>query len=261
MDEAAIRQLLAQVADASCSVEQGVAALRTLPFESVDGFAKLDHHRGFRRGVPEAVYCAGKTPDQVAAIFDRMCLKHARVLGTRATQEHALAAQGIRPELHYDPLARCIWFDRTPTESRMDGALIVTAGTSDIGVAAEAAITLHLLGLNAPQIHDVGVAGIHRLLAQLPVLRQAQVLIVIAGMEGALPSAVAGLVPAPVIAVPTSVGYGASFGGLAALLGMLSGCAPGVGVVNIDNGFGAACLAASMLQRQVQKQVGDPVPE
>ncbi len=130
---------------------------------------------------------------------------------------------------------------------RQEGALIVTAGTSDIPVAAEAAITLEMLGLAAPQIHDVGVAGIHRLLARLPALRQARVLLVIAGMEGALPSAVAGLVPAPVIAVPTSIGYGASFGGLAALLGMLSGCAPGVGVVNIDNGFGAACLAASIL--------------
>jgi NCAIR mutase (PurE)-related protein len=246
MDEHSIHQLLSRVAAAECTVEQGVAALRTLPFESVDGFAKVDHHRGFRRGVPEAIYCAGKTPTQVAEIFACMCRQHDRVLGTRATDEHFSAAHLLVPELKYDSMGRCIWLDRSPQTSRREGVLIVTAGTSDIPVAAETAITLDLLGLASPQIHDVGVAGIHRLLAQLPALRAARVLIVIAGMEGALPSAVAGLVAAPIIAVPTSVGYGASFGGLAAMLGMLSGCAPGVGVVNIDNGFGAACLAASI---------------
>lgn len=256
MDETGIRQLLKDVASARRSVDDGVAALRTLPFEAVDGFAKVDHHRGFRRGVPEAIYCAGKTAAQVAAIFDCMAGRADRVLGTRASEEQFIAARALTPDLQYSPMARCIWLDRAVDVIPREGALIVTAGTSDMPVAAEAAITLDLLGLAAPQIHDVGVAGIHRLLAQLPALRAARVLIVIAGMEGALPSAVAGLVAAPVVAVPTSIGYGASFGGLAALLGMLSGCAPGVGVVNIDNGFGAACLAASILNAPPV----DPIP-
>jgi NCAIR mutase (PurE)-related protein len=248
MDEQAIRQLLGDIAGARCSVEQGVSALRTLPFEAVDGFAKVDHHRAIRRCVPEAIYCAGKTPDQVAAIFQCMAAKAERVLGTRAGEAHFAATRLLIPDASYDAMARCIFLDRTTiTCSPRKGALIVTAGTSDMPVAAEAAVTLEMLGLAAPQIHDVGVAGVHRLLAQLPAIRAAKVVIVIAGLEGALPSVVAGLISAPVVAVPTSVGYGASFGGIAALLGMLSGCAPGIGVVNIDNGFGAACLAASIL--------------
>jgi NCAIR mutase (PurE)-related protein len=247
MNESAIRNLLKEIASGQRKIEEGVDALRTLPFEAVDGFAKVDHHRGFRRGVPEAIYCAGKTAEQVGAIFCCMAGRAEKVLGTRATAQHFEAARALVPDLQYDPIGRCIWIDRTADAQLVPGVLIVTAGTSDIPVAAETAITLQLLGLESPQVHDVGVAGIHRLLAQLPALRAAKVLIVIAGMEGALPSAVAGLAPAPIIAVPTSVGYGASFGGLAALLGMLSGCAPGVGVVNIDNGFGAACLAASIL--------------
>jgi NCAIR mutase (PurE)-related protein len=254
MNECAIRQLLSEIASARCSVEEGVSALRTLPFESVDGFAKVDHHRTFRRGVPEAIYCAGKTPAQVAAIFQCMAGKAERVLGTRASDAHFAATRLLVPDVIYDPMARCICLDRTAAQTRREGALIVTAGTSDMPVAAEAAVTLEMLGLAAPQIHDVGVAGVHRLLAQLPAIRAARVVIVIAGMEGALPSVVAGLISAPVIAVPTSVGYGASFGGIAALLGMLSGCAPGIGVVNIDNGFGAACLATSILN------TGVPVP-
>lgn len=247
MEETAIRKLLNDVAGAHCSVDAAVAALRTLPFEAVDGFAKVDHHRALRRGIPEAIYCAGKTPAQVAAICQCMAGRSDRLLGTRATEQHFLAARTMVPEVQYDAVARCIWLDRSPSIRPRRGALIVTAGTSDMPVAAEAALTLQLLGLAAPQVSDVGVAGIHRLLAQLPALRTAKVLMVIAGMEGALPSAVAGLVAAPVVAVPTSIGYGASFGGIAALLGMLSSCAPGVGVVNIDNGFGAACLAASIL--------------
>ncbi len=247
MDESAVRQLLEEVASARCSIDQGVAALRTLPFEAVDGFAKVDHHRAFRRGIPEAIYCAGKTPEQVAAIFECMAAKTDRVLGTRADQEQFTATQRLVPDCKYHPVARCIFLERALVATLREGALIMTAGTSDIPVAAEAAVTLEMIGFSAPQIHDVGVAGIHRLLAQLPMLRRARAVIVIAGMEGALPSVVAGLISAPVIAVPTSVGYGAGFGGVAALLGMLSGCAPGVGVVNIDNGFGAACLAASIL--------------
>jgi hypothetical protein len=247
MNEQRVRDLMSDVAKARCSVDHAVSALRTLPFEAVDSFAKIDHHRALRRSAPEAVFCAGKTADQVAAIFQCMAAKSDRVLGTRASADQFAAARLLVTDLEYDAVARCIWLDRTAKEPRRNGALIVTAGTSDIPVAAEAAITLRLLSYAAPQIHDVGVAGIHRLLAQLPSLRAARVLIVVAGMEGALPSAVAGLVAAPIVAVPTSIGYGASFGGIAALLGMLNSCAPGVGVVNIDNGFGAACLAASML--------------
>jgi hypothetical protein len=251
MNELGIRQLLHDVATSRRSVDDAIAALRTLPFEAVDGFAKIDHHRGFRRGVPEAIYCAGKTPEQVASIFQCMVARGGRALGTRAGPDHFAAVAATVPHAQYDSVARCIWLAQGDVLPGQDGVLIVTAGTSDIPVAAEAALTLRHLNFTAPSIHDVGVAGIHRLLAQLPALRAARVLIVIAGMEGALPSAVAGLVSSPVIAVPTSIGYGASFGGLAALLGMLSGCAPGVGVVNIDNGFGAACLAASILHSSV----------
>lgn len=247
MDESSLRQLLQDVAGGRRGVDDAVSSLRTLPFEQVDGFAHVDHHRAFRRGLPEAVYCAGKTAEQVAAIFECMCRQAARVLGTRATDQHFRATRDLVPDAQFDATSRCLWVDRSPETVRRDGTLILTAGTSDLPVAAEASITLNLLGYASPQVNDVGVAGIHRLLAQLPKIRAARVLIVIAGMEGALPSAVAGLAAAPIIAVPTSVGYGASFGGLAALLGMLSGCAPGVGVVNIDNGFGAACLAATIL--------------
>ena len=246
MNEQALRTLMNKVATGGCGVDDAVAELRTLPFEEVDGFARLDHHRALRCGVPEAVYCAGKTPDQVASILQCLAGRADRALGTRATPDHFTAARLAVPSLHYDPAARCIWFDRSPAGLR-DGVQIITAGTSDISVAAEARITLRLLGYEATMINDVGVAGIHRLLDQLPLIRRARVLIVVAGMEGALPSVVAGLVAAPLIAVPTSVGYGANFGGLSALLGMLNGCASGVGVVNIDNGFGAACLAASIL--------------
>jgi hypothetical protein len=247
MNEQSVRQLLSDVAASQCTVDDAVSRLRTLPFETVDGFATLDHHRALRRGIPEAIYCAGKTPEQVAAIFRCLNDRVDRALGTRATAEHFAAARVLVPALQYDPMARCIWLEKDGLAELHEGIQIVTAGTSDIPIAAETSLTLKLLGYAAPIINDVGVAGIHRLLHHLPALRQARVLIVIAGMEGALPSAVAGLVASPVIAVPTSIGYGASFGGLAALLGMLSGCAPGVGVVNIDNGFGAACLAASIL--------------
>jgi len=247
MNEQAIRQLLEDVAASRCGVDNAVARLRTLPFENVEGFARLDHHRELRRGIPEAIYCAGKTPEQVASIFERLAAGTGRALGTRATIEQFAAARLLVPALQHDPVSRCIWLEQEAPTALRDGVQIITAGTSDIPVAAEASLTLRLLGYSAPAINDIGVAGIHRLFDQLAVLRRARVLIVIAGMEGALPSAVAGLVAAPVLAVPTSVGYGASFGGLAALLAMLTGCAPGVGVVNIDNGFGAACLAASIL--------------
>jgi NCAIR mutase (PurE)-related protein len=228
-------------------VEDALRSLRILPFEEVDGFAKIDHHRALRRGVPEVIYCAGKTPEQVGQIAERMAARSAQLLGTRATPEHFAAASQAVAGLQYDPGARCLWLDREPDRPRKTGIAIIAAGTSDLPVADEATRTLDLLGFSVDRIIDVGVAGVHRLLAHQNRLREARVLIVVAGMEGALPSVVAGLVAAPVIAVPTSVGYGASFGGLAALLGMLNSCSPGIAVVNIDNGFGAACHAAAIM--------------
>ena len=248
LDEQTIRALLQRVASGQQTVDEAVENLRTLPYEDL-GFAKLDHHRELRRGFPETVFCQGKTPDQVAEIVQRLAANGPRVLGTRASNEHYQAARLRTPQLEYDETARVIWLDREPDRARKPGIVIVAAGTSDLPVAEEAAITLDLLGHSAGRIYDVGVAGLHRLLNHLPSLRSANVVICCAGMEGALPSVVAGLIAAPLIAVPTSVGYGASFGGLAALLGMLNTCSPGVGVVNIDNGYGAAHLAAAINAR------------
>jgi NCAIR mutase (PurE)-related protein len=248
LNESTIRSLLSAVARNERSIDDALASLRTLPFEEVDGFAKIDHHRPLRRGFPEVVYCAGKTPQQVAQIVQRMAAHSARVLGTHATTEHFEATTALIPEATYNATARCLWVDREPQRQRTAGTAIIAAGTSDLPVADEAAVTLDLLGFSADRINDVGVAGLQRLLAHQSRLSAARVVIVVAGMEGALPSVVAGLVSAPVVAVPTSVGYGANFGGLAALLGMLNSCSPGIGVVNIDNGFGAAYLAASILQ-------------
>ncbi|MBV8780917.1 MAG: nickel pincer cofactor biosynthesis protein LarB [Phycisphaerae bacterium] len=243
MTEQSLENLLKRVADHGLSITEALATLRTLPFEDI-GFARVDHHRPLRRGLVEAVYCERKTPEQVAQIVQRLAEKSPRLIGTRATPDHFAAAAGAVSDLKYDPASRVLWLDREPDRSRRDGALIVTAGTSDIPVAEEAARTLDLAGHAAPRLFDVGVAGVHRLLADLPALRAAHVIIVVAGMEGALPSVVAGLVAVPVIGVPTSVGYGVSAGGFAALAGMLGGCSPGLAVVNIDNGYGAGCLAA-----------------
>ncbi|HWE01949.1 MAG TPA: nickel pincer cofactor biosynthesis protein LarB [Tepidisphaeraceae bacterium] len=248
-NEQTLREMLNRVARHDQSVEEALQTLCALPNPVEDiGFARIDHHRALRRGHPEVIYCAGKTAEQVASIFGRLARASPRVLGTRATAEQAamvLSEMGSRAR--YDPLARTVWMDEEPDRPRRDGAVVVCAGTSDLPVAIEARITLDLMGYAPRCLNDVGVAGLHRLLAELPALRLAKVVIVVAGMEGALPSVVAGLISAPVIAVPTSVGYGASFGGLAALLGMLNSCSPGIGVVNIDNGLGAAYLAASIL--------------
>lgn len=247
VNESAIRQLLADVAKQRRSVEEALEAIRTLPFEAVDDFAKIDHHRTLRRGRAEAVYCAGKTPEQTAAIFECMAKRSAAVLGTRATAEHHAAVIEKVSQAQFDSVSRCLWIDPMPAmkSERMVG--LIAAGTSDLPVAEEAAKTLAISGYGVERIYDIGVAGLHRLLAHLAALRKAPVLIVCAGMEGALPSVVAGLVASPVIAVPTSVGYGASFGGVAALLGMLNSCSPGIAVMNIDNGFGAGYLAASIM--------------
>lgn len=243
MDATQLRQLLAAVADGRTPVDEALQALRRLPYEDLS-FALLDTHRSLRAGFPEVIYCPGKTEDQVAAIAARLAAHSPRLLGTRATPAQFEAARRLVPDLRYHEAARALWLDREPERPRQPGVVIAAAGTADLPVAEEAALTLDLMGHAAERVYDVGVAGLHRLRPHLATLQAANVVVVVAGMEGALPSVIGGLVAAPVVAVPTSVGYGASFGGLAALLAMLNSCAPGVAVVNIDNGFGAGVLAA-----------------
>jgi len=208
------------------------------------GFAKIDHHRALRTGMPEVIFAAGKTTAQVASIFAHMAQAGGNVLATRASREAFEAVLAVEPRAEYHELARAITLTQAAVAPGKGTIAVVCAGTSDLPVAEEAVVTARILGNTVVLISDVGVAGIHRLLAQKGALQSARVLIVCAGMEGALPTVVGGLVNAPVLAVPTSVGYGASFGGIAALLGMLNTCSPNVSVVNIDNGFGAACMAS-----------------
>ncbi|HVC82380.1 MAG TPA: nickel pincer cofactor biosynthesis protein LarB [Chloroflexota bacterium] len=243
MDEIRLRTLLAQVRDGILTEDRALAQLRMLPYEDLE-YARLDTHRALRTGMPETVYCPGKTPAQVAGIIARLAEHHSHVLATRASEEQAEVVVARLPAAHYHPVARAITIRPAAEAPGRPGILLLTAGTSDLPVAEEAALTAEMMGHAVQRVIDVGVAGLHRLLDTLPALRAARVLVVVAGMEGALPSVVAGLVRAPVVAVPTSTGYGASFGGLAALLAMLNSCAPGVAVVNIDNGFGAGRLAA-----------------
>jgi hypothetical protein len=238
-----IEALLNEVSEGRTNVSDALNRLRDLPFEDL-GFAKLDHHRSLRTGMPEVIFAAGKTTAQVAAIFTHMAQAGGNVLATRASRETFDAVAIAEPRAEYHEAARAITLTQAPVAPGKGTVAVVCAGTSDLPVAEEAAVTARLIGNTVELIADVGVAGIHRLLAQKQSLQTARVLIVCAGMEGALPTVVAGLVNAPVIAVPTSVGYGASFGGVAALLGMLNTCAPNVSVVNIDNGFGAACIAS-----------------
>lgn len=240
-----IRRILQQVRESRLSVDAGLDQLRALPFEEM-GFARLDHHRALRTGFAEVIFCEGKTPEEVAALVGRAAAWNGQVLGTRAGEAQYEAARAEVPDLQYDRRCRVLWLDRNDAAAKRDGAAVVAAGTSDLPVAEEAARTLELMGHRPERVTDVGVAGLHRLMPSLPALRRANAIVVVAGMEGALPSVVAGLVSAPVIAVPTSVGYGASFDGLAALLGMLSSCAAGISVVNIDNGFGAGYMAATI---------------
>jgi hypothetical protein len=242
MDRAQIEALLTEVRDGRTEINDAMDRLRDLPFEDM-GFAKLDHHRALRTGMPEVIFASGKTSAQVAAIFARMAQAGGNVLATRASREAYDAVLAIEPRAVYNELARTITLSQTDPKTGKGTIAVVCAGTSDLPVAEEAAVTARLMGNTVELIADVGVAGIHRLLAQRASLQSARVLIVCAGMEGALPTVVGGLVNAPVIAVPTSIGYGASFGGMAALLGMLNTCSPNVCVVNIDNGFGAACIA------------------
>ncbi len=244
-----LRQILELVRSGELSPDEAVDRLRTLPFEDL-GFAKVDHHRAIRTGMPEVIFGAGKTVDQIVEISQRLAARGQDVLITRLGAEEARQVQVHLPDLVYHPVGRiAVWRKTEPSPNpRRGSVLVVAAGTADLPVAEEAAVTAEALGNKVERLHDVGVAGIHRLLAHVERLRRAVVLIVVAGMEGALPSVVAGLVDRPVIAVPTSVGYGASFRGLAALLAMLNSCAAGVTVVNIDNGFGAA-VAANLINR------------
>ncbi|PLX73769.1 MAG: 1-(5-phosphoribosyl)-5-amino-4-imidazole-carboxylate carboxylase [Desulfuromonas sp.] len=248
MDQNKLKQLLEQFQQQKIDISEVLQQLRDLPFEETDG-AVIDHHRSLRQGVPEVIFGEGKSVEQLATIIDRMQEKESNVMGTRVDREKAAILCGAFPEAVYDPLARTLTLISTPVEISGRGKiLVVCAGTSDLPVAREAVVTARMLGNEVEEIADVGVAGIHRLLAKTEKLHDAAVIIVVAGMEGALPSVVGGLVAVPVIAVPTSVGYGAAFGGIAALLGMLNSCASGVTVVNIDNGFGAA-FAANRINR------------
>lgn len=248
MDPANLRALLEAVRRGQTSPDEAMERLRILPFEDL-GFASLDHHRALRRGFPEVVLCQGKSPAQVAAIIVRLAANYAVVMATRAAPDHVAAVQVAVPDAQYHETARVISVQRGAPDSPIAGVAVVTAGTADLPVAEEAAVTAEIMGNAVDRVYDVGVAGLHRLLARLDLLRRARVVVVVAGMEGALPSVVAGLLDAPVIAVPTSIGYGASFGGLAPLLAMLNSCASGVAVVNIDNGFGAGTLAAMINRR------------
>jgi NCAIR mutase (PurE)-related protein len=243
-----LREILARLLDGTLDVEAALGALKHLPFDDL-GFARVDHHRELRVGLPEVIFGQGKTGEQVAAIAARLRDAGQSVLVTRLDAATAEIACALVPELDYDPLSRTATIPGPPRVVETRGTvLVVAAGTSDLPVAEEAARTLEVFGHPVDRLYDVGVSGLHRLLAGKEQLVRATVLIVVAGMEGALPSVVAGLVDRPVIAVPTSVGYGASFGGLAALLAMLNSCAAGVTVVNIDNGFGAA-VAATYINR------------
>ena len=243
MNRLQIELLLKEVSEGKTDVPQALEKLRDLPFEDM-GFAKLDHHRHLRTGMPEVIFGAGKSTAQVTAIFTRMAKAGGNVLATRVTGEMVEAVTRAEPGAEFHETARAITLAQAPTVPGKGTVGVVCAGTSDLPVAEEAAVTARLMGNTVELIADVGVAGIHRLLAQKDSLQSARVLIVCAGMEGALPTVVGGLVNAPVLAVPTSVGYGASLNGVAALLGMLNTCSPNVCVVNIDNGFGAACIAS-----------------
>lgn len=243
MDRLQLENLLTGIREGRTPVPEALERLRGMPFEDI-GFAKLDHHRALRTGMPEVIFAESKTVSQVATIFASMTAAGGNVLATRATRAMYDAVLAVEPRAEFHETARAITLRQSEPAPGKGMVGVVCAGTSDLPIAEEAAITARLMGNTVELIADVGVAGIHRLLAQQTALKSARVLIVCAGMEGALPTVVGGLVNAPVIAVPTSVGYGASLGGIAALLGMLNTCSPNVCVVNIDNGFGAACIAS-----------------
>lgn len=244
MDTDRLAALLRLVQSGELDVDAALGALRSLPYEAVGDFALLDTHRAARTGMPEVVYCPGKSDQQTAEIVARLAERSSRVLATRATEAQFVAVQALTPAAAYHAVARMITVGQAPTPLRSDRYVaVLTAGTADVPVAEEAALTLEWQGSRVERLYDVGVAGLHRLLDKVSVIQNAHAIVVVAGMEGALTSVVAGLVARPVVAVPTSVGYGTAFGGVAALLTMLNSCAGGVAVVNIDNGFGAGCYA------------------
>ena len=248
MREEYIKEILGAVRDGSMSEEQAFEELKDLPYKDM-GFANLDNHRQIRTGFPEVVYCEGKTPQQVRDIFAELA-GHGTVMGTRADEEDFAAVREKLPNAVYHEAARIIVCKSSEDADEPIGKVaVVSAGTADIPVAEEAAVTAETLGNEVTRVYDVGVSGIHRLFDKLDLIREADVVIVVAGMEGALASVIGGLVSAPVIAVPTSVGYGANFGGLSALLSMLNSCANGVSIVNIDNGFGAGYTASVINKR------------
>jgi NCAIR mutase (PurE)-related protein len=242
MDRSQVEQLLRAIASGTVTPEEGLARLRFLPYEDV-GFARIDHHRSLRQGVSEVIYCEGKTVDQVRIIGERILAQQGNLLATRVSPQTAEALLELAPEADYNVMARTVVVQRGTLPGTEGMVLVMSAGTSDLPVAEEAAVTARALGSTVHTVYDVGVAGLHRLLDAQALLAAARVIVVVAGMEGALASVVGGLVDKPVIAVPTSVGYGANFQGLAPLLTMLNSCAAGVAVVNIDNGFGAGYMA------------------
>ena len=253
MNPKRIEKVLTDLSRGDCTVAEALEELKTLPYEDLK-YAKLDHHRELRKGIPEAIYTPGKTRKQLADIISKTIKRKGEAVFTRMDKEtfESLRDRFAKPLLTWYPEARIatVRVEKRPTIGKV---LVVTAGTSDIPVAEEAAVTAGLLGCRVDRLYDVGVAGVHRLTSNIKQLNSADAVIVLAGMDGALPSVVAGLTRRPVIAVPTSVGYGASFGGIAALLGMLSSCSSGIGVVNIDNGFGAGALAAIIVKNKHSK--------
>jgi NCAIR mutase (PurE)-related protein len=259
MDINYLRDLLEQLRKGQIDTGAALEELRKLPFEDL-GYAKIDNHRGIRKGVPEVIYCQGKSIEQVQGIVKRITQNHHNILATRATLEVAEGIKKVLKDSEYHEMARIVVLKPRPVD-KVGNLAVVSAGTSDIPVAEEAAVTADVLGNHVNRIYDVGVAGIHRLLAASEELHQANVAVVVAGMEGALASVVGGLVSCPIIGVPTSVGYGTSFGGISALLTMLNSCASGISVVNIDNGFGAA-YQASLINKLALKETNvESVPK
>ena len=253
MTEASIKDMLLQLKNGRLDIEEVVQRLKNLPFEDL-GFAKIDHHRGLRRGQPETIFCEGKTIDQIKGIVQKMQVRDVNIMATRAGAEVYEALRENHDNVKYHESARIVVINQVETEKIGGRILIVSAGTSDIPVAEEAAVTAEVMGNRVEKLYDVGVAGIHRLISHLDKINEASVIVTVAGMEGALPSVVGGLTDKLVIAVPTSVGYGASFHGFSALLTMLNSCVSGVVVVNIDNGFGAG-YCASLVNRMASKTI------
>jgi NCAIR mutase (PurE)-related protein len=248
MTENQILTLLKQVKDGELELDQAVGQLKQLPFADL-GYAHVDHHREIRTGYPEVIFCPGKSNDQIRGIVAHLLTKGTNIMASRAEESVFEAIKDLHPQMEYFPEARTIFIQQHEITKSKSRVLVVSGGTSDIPVAEEAVVTAEKLGCTVEKLYDVGVAGIHRLLANLHRLDTVHVIIAVAGMEGALPSVLGGLTDKPVIAVPTSIGYGANFGGLAALLAMLNSCASGISVVNIDNGFGAGFMAATIIRQ------------